>query len=259
MRKDAFNLCLTTFVLSIFGFFLRWLQNMNAFEPETGLAIAGAKTSVAFVIYSLAALALLVAADRLYLGRRCSLGKEADSLQCSTVIHKAVLWLGAVLAGIGWLVMMFSADQAAFPTMQRITAALGILAAASLPFVFPSAKAGEGRSLAATAAIIPILFCCVWLVTDYRTHSENPVRWEYIVQVLAVAALTMSFFHLAAYFYNKARPQTCLLFCQIAGYLSMCSLIDELAAVKKLVFAAMALTMLTAQFIIIENGKAKEE
>jgi len=193
MRKDAFNLCLTTLVLAVFGFFLRWLQNMNAFDAETGLAAVGAKTSAVFVIYSFAALVLLVLANRLYLGRRSTLGTDAESLQCATVFHKAVLWLCAVLGAIGWLVMMFSADQAPFPTMQRVTAALGILAAASLPFMFPSKKEGEGRALASTAAIIPILFCCVWLVSDYRVHAENPVRWEYVVQILAIIALTMSF------------------------------------------------------------------
>ena len=238
MRKDAFNLCLTTAVLAVFGFFLRWLQNMNAFEPDTGLAIAGAKTSAVFIIYSIAALVLLIFADRIYLGRRCTLAAGAESLQCSTPIHKALLWLCAALCGIGWLVVMFSAGGAAFPTMQRITAAMGILAAAALPFVFPSKKEGEGSALASTAAIIPVLFCCVWLVSDYRVHAENPVRWEYVVQILAIVALTMSFFHLAAFFYNKAKPMSCLLFCQMATYLCGCTLIDEHAAVKKLVFAA---------------------
>ena len=259
MRKDAFNLCLTTAVLSAFGFFLRWLQNMKAFEPDTGLAIAGAKTSIAFIIYSLAALALLIAADRLYLGRRASLQAAPESLQCPTVLHKAVLWLCAVVSAIAWLVLMFTADKADFPTLQRVTAALGILASASLPFIFPSAKAEEGKTLAATAAIIPVLFCCVWLVCDYRVHSENPVRWEYVVQMLAILALTMSFFHLAAFFYNKAKPGTCLIFCQAAAYLCTCTLIDDHSAVKKLVFAVMLLVMLAAQFILIENAKAKEE
>lgn len=259
MRKDAFNLCLTTLVLAVFGFFLRWLQNMNAFEPETGLAIAGAKTSIAFVFYSLAALILLIAADRMYLGRRCTLGAQAESLQCSTVFHKALLWLCAVLSVIAWLIVMFTADKADFPTMQRVTAALGVLACACLPFVFPSAKAEDGKALASAASILPILFCCMWLVTDYRGHSENPVRWEYVVQMLAILALTMSFYHLAAFFYNKAKPGRCLLFCQISAYLCICTLIDEHTAVYKLVFALMALIMLAAQFILIENSKAKEE
>ena len=258
MRKDAFILCLTTVVLSAFGFFLRWLQNMNAFEPDTGLAIAGAKTSIAFIIYSLAALALLIAANRLYLGRRASLQAAPESLHCPTVLHKAVLWLCAVVSAIAWLVLMFTADKADFPTLQRVTAALGILASASLPFIFPSAKAEEGKTLAATAAIIPVLFCCVWLVCDYRVHSENPVLWQYVIEVLAVVAVTMSFYYVAAWFYGKAKPHRCLVAVQLASYLCLCTLTDEHSTAEGVLFAAMAVLMLAFQFVIIENAKKKE-
>lgn len=257
MRKEAFTISLASLVLGIFGFFLRWLQNINGFEEDTGLAIPGAPTAIVFLIYSLLVLAVFIVFNRMYFRRR-ELGAQTDAIQSPTAVHSAVLWVCAVLGAIAWLILMFSADERAYPMMQRATAALGILASASLPFILPSKKAGDSRAIGATAAIIPILFCCVWLITDYRVQSENPVRWEYVVEILAVAALTMSFYHLAAYFYGKAKPASCLLFCRISAYLCLCTLTDGHDGAKLLFFIVCAIFMFAAQFILLENGKQRD-
>lgn len=268
MRKDAFNFTLTVFVLGIFGFFLRWLQNMNAFEADTGLAIAGAKSSLAFVLFSVAAAVLLVLADRFYLGRRVMLYRKGEkALRCTTALHKAVLWVLAVAAALCCLVLMFSADAARFPTLRRIVAALGILSAALLPLVFPGRKPAAleaeekeaGASLAGIAAIIPILFSCMWLLDAYISDAENPVRWQYIVYALAVVALTMGFYYMGAYFYNRAKPWRCLPIAQLAAYLCLCTLADSHAAAMKFLLAAMAGVMLVLQFVIIENAVPRTE
>lgn len=256
MRKEAFTISLASLVLGIFGFFLRWLQNINGFEADTGLAIPGAPTAIVFLVYSLLVLAVFIVFNRMYVRRR-ELEAQIAAIRCPTVFHSAVLWVCAVLGAICWLILMFSADEHSYPMMQRAAAALGILASASLPFVLPTKKSGETHAIGTTAAIIPILFCCVWLITDYRVQSENPVRWEYVVEILAIAALTMSFYHLAAYFYGKAKPAKCLLYCQISAYLCLCTLSDGHEGAKLLFFGICAIFMFAAQFIMIENGKRR--
>lgn len=259
MRKDAFNLSLTTLVLSVFGFFLRWLQNNNAFEPDTGLAVVGAKTSLAFVAFSLVALVLLVLANRLYLARRCVPETDgAAALSCPTVLHKAALWLCSGLVALSCLVMMFTADKAVFPTLQRLTAALGILSAAAFPFVFPGRKAEEGSAMGGIAAIIPILFGCLWMLNTYCANYENPVLWQYVVRMLAVIGATMGFYYLGGYYYNKAKPWRSLVVMQMSVYFCAATLADDHSGMEKLLFAAVALSLLTTQFILIENSKAKE-
>ena len=52
MQKNAFTLTIATFVAGIFGFFLRWLQNMNGFD-DAGLAIPGATISVTVTVYTI--------------------------------------------------------------------------------------------------------------------------------------------------------------------------------------------------------------
>lgn len=262
MRKDAFTFTLTTFVLGIFGFFLRWLQNVNGFEALTGLAIAGAKTTTVFLVYSVAALAGMVAMVLLWVRRRCTLSEEgAEALGCSTVFHTAIMWLFAAVIIISCLVLMFASDFARYPTMQRIMSALGILAGVALPFVLPRKKPeeGEGGGISGTAAIIPILFGCMWLVTAYRVHSENPVLWQYVIEVLAIAAATMGFYYTAAYFYGKAKPGRCLVTVQIAAYFCLCTMTDEHETAEAVLFAVTAAIMLLLQFVIVENAKKKEE
>ncbi len=278
MRKDAFNLCLTTFVLGIFGFFLRWLQNMNGFEAETGLVVQGAKTPIAFLAFSLAAVLLMLLADRFYLLRRVKLSAEADALAAPTLLHKIVVWALAIVWGLCCLVLMFSSREAAFPMLWRIVAALGILSAAALPMIFsgsareteqpaPTEEAEseaetkakpEPMSPAATAALVPMLFGCMWMLCAYLDDAENPVLWQYVVGVLAALAVTVALSYLGAYFFKRCKPTRALAACQIAAYLCICTLADGHAGAEKLLYGVMAAVMLGLEFVIIENAKTKE-
>lgn len=265
MRKDAFILTLTTFVLGIFGFFLRWLQNVNAFEPDTGLAIVGAATTTVYLFYTVAAVGVMLAMVYLHARRRYRLPeKGAEALVSGTIIHSAVLWLIAAVVVVLSLVLMFGSDFARFPTMQRVMSALGILAGLAIPFTMPRPKAevegekADSAGIAGTAAVIPVLFGCMWMVTAYRVHSENPILWQYVIEVLAVVAVTMGFYYVAAYFYGKAKPCRCLVAVQLASYLCLGTLTDEHSTAEGVLFAAMAVLMLVFQFVIIENAKPKE-
>lgn len=278
MRKDAFNLCLTTFVLGIFGFFLRWLQNMNGFEAETGLVVQGAKTPIAFLAFSLAALLLMLLADRFYLLRRVKLGAGAEALTTTSLLHKIAVWILAIVWGLCCLVLMFSARDVAFPMLWRIASALGILSAAALPMIFsgsareteqpapaeeaqPEAEAEpkpEPMSAAATAALIPMLFGCVWMLCSYLDDAENPVLWQYVVGVLAALAVTVALSYLGAYFFKRCKPNRALAACQIAAYLCICTLADGHSGAEKLLYGVMAALMLGLEFVIVENAKARE-
>lgn len=259
MRNNAFNLCLTTFVAGIFGFFLRWLQTLNGFE-ENGLAIPGALTGIVFAVYSVVVLLAFAAINRVYL-RKKSLGDKAfEVLRPGNFIPGAVLWAVAVVMAIDCLVLMFSADFARYPTMQRMMSALGIFSALCLPFILQrkaEAEKDEG-GIGGIAAVIPVLFGCLWMVTAYRIESENPVLWSCVIEMLAIIAVTLSFYYIAAFFYGRAKPVRGLFIMQLAVYLCMCTLMDNHSGAEKILFGCLAAALLVFEFVLLGNVQEKE-
>lgn len=259
MRNNAFTICLTTFVVGIFGFFLRWLQTLNGFE-ENGLAIPGAATAAVFTVYSLLALLAFVFVNRFYLRKKSISEKAAEALYTGNIIPTAVMWVVAAVMAIACVVLMFGSDFARYPTMQRTMSALGIFSAVCLPFILRRKAGGEDGGVGGIAAVIPVLFGCLWLVTSYRIESENPVLWSYVLEVLAIIAATLSFYYVAAYFYGRAKPVRGLIMLQVAVYLCMCTLMDNHSGMEKLLFGCLAAAFLIFEYVLLSNIKeAKTE
>ncbi len=254
MRNNAFTLTLTTLVAGIFGFFLRWLQNLNGFD-DNGLAVPGASIATVFLVYSILILAVFMVEERFYFRKLNRSSLSAEALATPHFALTAVFWVMAGLMVIACLILMFSSDFARYPTMQRIMSALGIFAGLCLPFIPNRKTQSEDNSAGAIAAIIPVLFYSLWLVTAYRIESENPVLWSYAPEILAIIAALVGFYYLAAYFYGRAKPGRCLVMLQLAAYLCICTLMDEHSGAEKLVFGVTAAAMLVFQYILIYNAE----
>lgn len=257
MRNNAFIACITTLVAGIFGFFLRWLQTINGFE-ENGLAIPGAATAIVFAAYSVLAVLVFALVVRFALRKNELSPKAAEALHVPNVLHVAAMWAVAALMAIACLVLMFGSDYARFPTMQRMMAALGIFSALCLPFMLNRKAEGDDKGVGAIASLLPILFGCLWLVTAYRVESENPVLWSYVIEILAIIGVTMSFYYLAAFFYGRSKPGRCLVMLQTTVYLCLCTLMDEHSGAEKLLFGAVAAALLVFQFVLMCNLREKE-
>lgn len=257
MRKNAFVICLSTLVAGVFGFFLHWLHILNGFE-ESGLAIPGALTATVYIVYSFVALALFIVIARV-LCRRWELSREGcEAIRGDKFIPRAALWAVAAIMALACLILMFSSDYAPFPTMQRLTAALGIFSAVCLPLI-PNRKAeGEENTVAPIAAVIPVVFGALWLVTAYRIASSDPVLWSYVIGVLAIMASTLAFYYIAAFFYGRAKPATALVMLPTAAYLCLCTLMDSHSFPEKLLFACLTAAFILFEYLLIDGMKEKE-
>ncbi len=257
MRKQAFVCVLATAVVGVFGAFMRWLQVINGFE-ENGLAIPGAATAVAFVAYSLLAFIFMWGMAYIYLRRRSFPAKAAEALYFPNRLPAWGLWLPAAVMAVCGVVLMFSADFARFPTMQRVTGVLSVFAGVSLPFMLPKAEDNARRSSASAAVLLPVLFYGFWLVTDYRVNSEDPRVWGYAVGVLAIMAAAIAFYYVAAYFYaDRAKPRRCLVALQMAVYLSMATLPDGHSGVETALYLMTVVVCLLMEFLVLDNMKEK--
>jgi len=258
MRNNAFTICLTTFVAGIFGFFLRWLQTLNGFD-ENGLAIPGAATAAVYLVYSVLALCAFALILRFFTGKKVLSDKATEALRTENAIPTLVMWVIAAVMAIACLVLMFSSDFARYPTMQRLMSALGIFSAVSLPLIIRRKAEGEDGGIASIAAVLPVLFGCLWLITAYRVESENPVIWSCALEILAIVAVTLSFYYVAAYFYGRAKPFRGIVMLQLAVYLCMCTLMDEHTGAEKLLFGCLAAAFLVMEYVLLSNMKEKEE
>ena len=254
MQKNAFTLTLASFVAGIFGFFLRWLQNLNGFDDE-GLAVSGATISVTVVVYTVLVLLLFFLMERFYF-RKLQRGTTAcEAFALPNFLIKLILWAAAALMLVGSLIFMFSSDFSRFPTMQRITGALGIFAGLCFPFICQRRNAFQEGGSSMVTALIPVAFACFWLVAAYRVEAENPNLWAYAPHILAIVAVLLGFYYVAAYFFGRAKPDRCVFFLQCAAYLGIFTLMDKLSAAETLMFIACSGVSLVFQYVIIDNAE----
>lgn len=250
MRKDAFIMVLITAVAGIFGAFFRWLENMNAFEPDTGLMLPFAKTTVimaACLIAAAAAFAVLA----IVWTRRFSADRTTAALLTHSFLPELLCRVcGGVLILLG-LVLMFASPEQRHPALERLLAAASIFCGVALMFI--AVKPASSGSANRSASLIPVLFCCVWLVCCYKNNAEDPVVWSYLVELLTVAATVMAWYELAAYHYGRGKPAAALFFVQCAAFMNITTLTDSRPTIKGVMFAMQAALMLMYEYTLVEN------
>ncbi len=250
MRKDALTMVLITAVAGIFGAFLRWLENINAFEPDTGLMLPFARTTALLTAFLLAAAAAFAVLSVVWT-KRFACEKTLAGLQTRTLFPDLLCKLcGVVLIVLG-VVLMFAAPEQRYPSIERFFSSFCIFCGVSLMFIM--ARPGGAAYMGRGTSLIPVLFSCVWLVSCYKNNAENPVVWSYLVELLTVAATIMAWYELAAYHYSRAKPAAALFFVQAAAFMNLTTLADERPVIMSVLFAIQAALMLMYEFTLVEN------
>lgn len=251
MRKDALTMVLITAVAGIFGAFLRWLENLNAFEPDTGLMLPFARTTVLMAGFLIAAGVVFAVLAIVWTKRFACEKDPALALRSSTFAPDLLCKVcGAVMIVLG-VVLMFAAPEQRYPSLERLFAAACIFCGVALIFVM--AKSEGSASMSRGASLVPVLFACMWLVCCYKNNAENPVIWAYLVELLTVMATVMAWYELAAYHYGRAKPAAALFFVQAAAFMNIATLSDERSGIMVAVFALHAALMLMFEFLLVEN------
>lgn len=257
MRKTALTLMLSTLVLSAFGAFFHWLQMMNVFETETGLAALGARSSIVFVVYSLLA-ALAMAGLSFFLRRRCEQPRGEEGLRWDSPLPRVITVVCGLLFAVAAIQQMFTAGGAGSPLMQRVFGAAGLIAAGAL-MALPTRRDGTVPALSRYAALWLPLFCCYWLVLIYRDNAQDPVLWDYATYICAAALSALAFYHLSAWYFRRAMPGRALFFIQLAVYLDACALTEAHSIWIKLLLAAAAVVLAMEEYVLISNMREKAE
>ena len=259
MRRTALTLTVSTLVLSVFGAFLHWLQTMNAFEKDTGFSIPGAGTTVVFLIYSVLAVALFCVVTILWLGRFERGTDAASALHCETVIPFVAGWVLCAVFAAASFYQLFTAARSDFPLWQRLFGAFGILAAVSFPFLF-GRKGGSGAGgVGRGASVLITLFSCYWMVFTYKMESQDPIIWNYALEILAVAAATVAFYEVAAFFFGKGHVRRTLIAAALGIYFCVTALFEARSTVINVMLGVTAALLLVLEFLLIANMSEKHD
>ena len=262
MQSKAYRLTGFAAVASAVGFLLRWLQGIQIIDEETGLARRGAGISaVVMVFIVLVAGALAFAAYRF--GKYGTPEKPESALETKNFLHRAVNIVPSVLLGICGLVQLLQADAAHWGEgqilLRRILGVLTLCAAYGSFLISAGVQRKDRRRSCQIGAVLLILFGGVWLIAIYKSVASNPVIWSFAVEVLAVCAALLAYYHLAGYFFEEPTPRRSIFYCFLGAFLCVMAAVDEHTLGESVCFASVALHLLALGYTLTVNLGRQEE
>lgn len=255
MRKTAITFTVSALILGVFGAFLRWLQNSNAYDA-TGCLIPGNTITIVFLVYCIFAVVLIFAFTLSWL-RRFACPKDSLALCGASVVPTALAWVCCVLFVLASVAIMFTAHLGRYPVLCRLLGAFGILAGVSFPFI--TGKSSSVVSMGRTASTVITLFYCFWLIYSYRVHANDPVIWNFAIEILAIASAATSSYYMAAFHFGGGNGTRALLALQIGIFFNVCTLFDNHDIPITVMFTVTIAVLMMLDFLVLSNLKDSRE
>lgn len=221
---------------------LRMWQRTAGYD-ENSLPVPFAAPSVALAVFL-----LLCAGVFLFLAVKQpkTLAEQSAALPQGSV-PAALFTAAGVLVLVGGCVGLFSlagrylqyagaaydmseSQQAAVRAFLSTNLLSMVLAVSSVPtaaaLLLRAKGAKSGASPAPFAAVMPSIFGGVWLISVYRGHTSNPILWDYVLLLLAVAALLASAYERAGFAFGVGTPRRTVFTSHMALLLAVAALPD---------------------------------
>ena len=247
MRNNALIICCGVCVAGAFGVFTRWIQNLTAFDEE-GLYISGSFWGWALLLLCLAAAALLAGALWFFRNREGLVSGESfsDAHSGGGALRRAAYLAIAALTAVACAALLVTAGSSKYSVLLRVLALLGLLADGG--FLGMAAYGGRsGRSEAGSdsagvclASVLPVDFCCFWLVVSYRQDAATAVVWRYGPEIAAIACSLLAFYYVAGHAFGRPKPYSAMFFCGYGAFLCLVTLPDERLLALQLLLAGCA-------------------
>ncbi len=258
MQSEAYKLTGFTAVAGALGFLLRWLQDMQILDAETGLAEQGRPIS-----YIVAAVIVLMAAGlgaAAFSLRRCEIPAEPEkALAGKSFLYTAVCVVPAVLLFAAGVMMLFTAWPESQATVRRLSGAGAMLAAIGTVLVAVNLKDPEKAGPRRVGVALLILFGGLWLIAEYKSAASDPVLWRYAVEILAVCAALLSYYYIAGYFYGEPSPRLAVFCCFMGTFLCIMSAVDEHTLAVSVCYGAVAVQQLAWGYALVTNMRPAAE
>ncbi|MGI6013320.1 MAG: hypothetical protein ACOX7K_03425 [Oscillospiraceae bacterium] len=261
MQKDTLTTCLASLVLGAFGFFFRWLQLDNAFETETGLAVTGSLWHTTMFLVCLVAVLFFAVAVILMRMRRHPFNRSCTAFaQENVLLFQVIVIMFSLLVAFSGVLILKNAAQHLYPTIHRLLAAAAVVTAISTTVLALRLKTNnpEGKlDIRCLTSAVPVVFSCFWLIISYHENANNPTIWAYAIYILTISGILISFFLLAGYFFEKARPLALLFTAPLTAFFCITSMADAHELGIRLLLIGLAGILLVYTFLVVQVGNAK--
>lgn len=250
MRNNALTICCGVCVAGAFGVFTRWMQDLTAFD-EHGLYVRGNIWGAVLLLLCIAAAGAMLGAIW-YLKNHEHLVSPAGFGAAHAgggVIRRAAWLIIAVFMAVACFALLLTAGSSQYASLLRVLALLGLLADAGFAGMAAAGGRGEKESSGASplvclACVLPVAFCCFWLVVSYRQDAATAVIWRYGPEISAIACSLLAFYYLAGHAFGRPRAYTAMFFCACGAFLCFTALPDSRLMALQLLLAGSALMQL---------------
>ena len=262
MFKDSRSLEISCYVLcaGAFSIFARWMQLQLAYNDDDL-----PDSSVWNVLVP-----LLILAGAFIFYRFLKKSKEAgftlsgdlfEALRNNGTAYTVVRWIigAALIAGSALLFLESSTDRNV--VFLRVLSVLGMLTGLCFPLLLSCANRPHAvkQSTTTLLSLIPILFFSVWLLTSYKRNSINPVRWDFVIEILALIVCMEASFRIAGFAYGVPSTRKSMFFSMLSAMLCMMCIADERMLGESVMFGASALMFVMLNWVMVSNFKKEEK
>jgi len=252
MKTLALRVSGTAAVMSAFGFSARWMQTISIFDEKTGLAESGALSSYLVVLLILGTAAVLAFLLLPTLSLGVSDCPAADIRSDDKLYRSVCAVLGGAMCVAGALIFLGCAEQS-FPTLYRVLSVLAIFSGCGIIYTGLKGKAEADSPLASLFTLVPVFFGCFWIIVSYKSHSANPVVWQYAIEILAIAASTLAIYLMAGFVYCRPRIFATAFMNGLAALFCFMSLGDTRAMAFQIIFACLGIYFIVTDYYLISG------
>ncbi len=241
------------------GLIVRRSFLVDAFEPDTGLALSGTPIGIAmWAVVAVTAVVLLLLARR---------GGHRSYDKCYALAlapyHRAALVLQLAAAFLflaaGCLCLMSWVSAPIDPMLGRRSVGLTrlflgvvcLITAAALPLT--AQKLRKGQPFPPGWTTVPGFAGCFWVMANYQDWSQDPNVARYVLPLLAIVLSMLAGCLLAGFAFGKGRPATALFLSTACAALCLMVLGDGLPMSDTVVALAMTCYHLSIPIALGDN------
>jgi len=254
MQNRSLRLCGLTLILGIFGAFLRWVQTIRVFDPNTGLATPNSIWSYAVIFIILLSIALIFLRVR-SLKKYIFPASYPEVFSRSTSVYTIFAIVIGIVMAVGGLMTIVNAMsvKSSYSVFELMLGFFSLLCAICVSAFVLNANKPEKRSSGTLSSTIIVVFLCFWLIAAYKYSASDPVIWHFAPRLLAISATILAFYFIAGFVFGKPKALYSLFFSLLGAFLCILTLADSYPKGEQLIVIAFAAEMLLLSFAQLSN------
>lgn len=236
------------------GFALRRWELATAFEPDTGLPIAGAPATMALIALSVAVAAVLLALSLLGKYPRFQGYDQAFRGERNTLYAMAGVLSAFLLIGAGGLIAYEFVQGINQLYTRLIVAAMAVASGVCVLSTVRNSFRAENKGKYSVPLLVPAFAFCVWLIAAYQVRAGDPVQLDYVFELFGIIASLLGLYFIAGFSFDKGKCGPAVFFSLLGVYFSLVTLADGHDLASMLLYGFAILYLLASSALLLYNA-----